>query len=171
MHVKISKSNFQAQKKRTLNSIERIQGPCPPLYTPTEAPRTGNIRPLGFHHAAFQYQVALKAVEKWSHQHGNIQLSFTLALFTMSHWYLRCSSALLSGLSEKSWYSTGALGLGWICSLKKVLTASWTAIFFLTWGQVKWIHISDHWFVVRFLRSSQTSTRASNYLTLPSRYL
>lgn len=64
MHVESSKSNFQAQKKRTVNSIEQIQGPCPPLYTHTEAPRTGNIKLQGFHHAAPQYQVALKAVEK-----------------------------------------------------------------------------------------------------------
>lgn len=169
MHVESSKSSFQAQKRRTVNSIQRIQGSCPPLYTQTEAPRTGNIRPQGFHHAAPQYQLALKAVEKWHLQNGKIQLSFTLALCTLSHWYLRWLSALLSGLSEKSWYSTGALGLGGVCLLRKTLTASWTALFFLTWEQIKWIHISDHWSVVRFLRYSQRSTRAFNHLTLPSR--
>lgn len=36
MHVESSRSNFQAQKERTVTSVERIQGPYSSLHTQTK---------------------------------------------------------------------------------------------------------------------------------------
>lgn len=61
MHVEGPRGNFQAQKERRVNSVERIPGPSPSLHTQTEVLRTWNYQAAGV--SRISHPVALKAVE------------------------------------------------------------------------------------------------------------
>lgn len=143
MHIESSKSNFQAQKGRIVTSVERTQvehwqGQEAAVSFRGSAPSSfeggGNMTP----------------------PQGKGELSFPLEVPTVSLGNLRCLCAL-----HQAYWGNGsaAVVLGWICSLRKSLTASWTALFFLTWEQIKCTQSSASWLIVRFSAKNRFSTK------------